>query len=203
VEAGRPDVGRQNKVKLHLEIDGNAGEAEFSQSGDGARLEWNGARYEAEINENEPGLYVVLIDGVVYRCEFHPLQGGGAEITVNGHRILTRVRDLKHLRGAGTTSSAESGRVELSSPMPGKLVRILVEAGKDVKAGEGVIIVEAMKMQTTVYAPVDGQVREMLVHAGQTVDTKDLLLTIESTVLTSSPSSFASLRHCVIDVFEA
>ena len=129
-------------MKLHLEIDGNASEAEFSQSGEGARLEWNGATYEAEINENEPGLYVVLIDGVVYRCEFHPLQGGGAEITVNGHRILTRVRDLKHLRGAGTTSSAESGRVELSSPMPGKLVRILVEAGKDVKAGEGVIVVE-------------------------------------------------------------
>ncbi len=166
-------------MKLHLEIDGNASDAEFSQSGEGARLEWNGVRYEAEINENEPGLYVVLIDGGVYRCEFHPLQGGGAEITVNGHRILTRVRDLKHLRGAGTTSSAESGRVELSSPMPGKLVRILVEAGKDVKAGEGVIVVEAMKMQNEIQSPRDGKVVEIRFEVGQTVNAGDVLAVIE------------------------
>jgi pyruvate carboxylase len=50
--------------------------------------------------------------------------------------------------------------------------------GEKVQAGDRLLVMEAMKMQTTVYAPVSGQIGELLVHAGDTVETKDLLLTI-------------------------
>jgi biotin carboxyl carrier protein len=179
MEARRTDVGRQIKVKLHLEIDNIASEASFTRAEDGATLEWNGSKFEAVLNETEPGRYLVLIDGRVFWCEVQPLKSGQAEITVNGRRILTRVRDLKHLRGGGPVSSAVGGRVEISTPMPGKVVRILRGAGEDVKAGDGVIIVEAMKMQNEIQSPRDGKVIEIRFDAGQTVNAGDILAIIE------------------------
>ena len=73
MEARRTDVGRQIKVKLHLEIDNIASEASFTRAEDGATLEWNGSKFEAVLNETEPGRYLVLIDGRVFWCEVQPL----------------------------------------------------------------------------------------------------------------------------------
>lgn len=166
-------------MKLHLEIDNIASDAEFTRAEDGAKLEWNGSKYKAILKETEPGRYLLLIDGRVFRCEVQPLKSGAAEITVNGRRILARVRDLKHLRDGGALSSAAGGRVEMSTPMPGKVVRILRAAGEDVKAGEGVIVVEAMKMQNELQSPRDGKVVEIRFEAGQTVNAGDILAIIE------------------------
>ena len=67
----------------------------------------------------------------------------------------------------------------MGAPVPGALTSLMVALGDRVKKGERLLVMEAMKMQTTVYAPVDGQVREILVEVGRTVDAKDLLMVIE------------------------
>ena len=63
--------------------------------------------------------------------------------------------------------------------MPGKVVRILVEQGAEVKQGEGVIVVEAMKMQNEMKAPKDGIIKEIRVAEGATVNAGDILVVIE------------------------
>jgi len=63
--------------------------------------------------------------------------------------------------------------------MPGKVVRILLEAGSEVKKGDGVLVVEAMKMQNEMKSPKDGIVRELRSTEGSTVNAGDVLVVIE------------------------
>jgi biotin carboxyl carrier protein len=63
--------------------------------------------------------------------------------------------------------------------MPGKLVRVLVEAGQDVEVGQGLVVVEAMKMENELRATRAGRVKELLVREGQAVETGALLVVVE------------------------
>jgi len=72
-----------------------------------------------------------------------------------------------------------SGRAELKAMMPGRVINVLVAAGDQVEAGQGVLIVEAMKMENELKSPKSGKVIEVKVTAGQTVEKGELLLVIE------------------------
>jgi biotin carboxyl carrier protein len=82
-------------------------------------------------------------------------------------------------RGALPRARAESGLAHVTAPMPGKLVRVLVEAGQDVEAGQGLVVVEAMKMENELRATRAGRVKELLVREGQAVETGALLVVVE------------------------
>jgi pyruvate carboxylase len=68
---------------------------------------------------------------------------------------------------------------EVGAPTPGVVTSIAVELNQTVQKGDRLLVLEAMKMQSTVYAPVAGKVTRKLAHPGQTVDAKELLLVIE------------------------
>ena len=68
---------------------------------------------------------------------------------------------------------------EVGAPIPGVVSSIAVEALQSVKKGDRLLVMEAMKMQTTLYAPADGRVARLCTHPGQRVEAKDLLLVIE------------------------
>jgi len=72
---------------------------------------------------------------------------------------------------------AQKGHV--AAPMPGKVSRVNITPGQSVKEGDALLSIEAMKMETTVYSPRAGVVGDVLVDAGDTVETKDLLATID------------------------
>jgi biotin carboxyl carrier protein len=80
-------------------------------------------------------------------------------------------------RGAG--AAARRGGQSVSSPMPGKVVRVLVKTKDLVKAGQGVAVVEAMKMENELKAPRDGQVLEVRAKEGQAVEAGETLVTLE------------------------
>jgi biotin carboxyl carrier protein len=165
-------------MKVELEIDGQIIEGEFTLIDGAAQLTFDGATREAQISEPEPGMFTVIINDRVYRCALEESSGGAVEVIVNGERIPVAARDKKHLRGqAGAT--AASGQVKLSSPMPGKVVRILLSAGAEVAARQGVLIVEAMKMQNEVLSPKAGRIVEIKVAEGQTVNAGEALAVIE------------------------
>jgi pyruvate carboxylase len=63
--------------------------------------------------------------------------------------------------------------------MPGKIVKLLVAEGAGIEANQGLLVMEAMKMQSTVYAPVSGKIAQVLTQVGQSVEAKDLLVVIE------------------------
>lgn len=166
-------------MKLELEIDGQLIEAEFTVNNGSVQLTVGGATHAAQVSEPEPGLFTVIISDRVYRCAFEQLSNGSTEIIVNGKRIPVAVRDRKHLRGHAGAGAGAGGRVTLSSPMPGKVVRVLLNAGDEVAAHQGVLVVEAMKMQNEVQSPKAGKVAEIKVVEGQTVNAGEVLAVIE------------------------
>jgi len=165
-------------MKIELEIDGQMIEGEFTLSGGAAQLSFGGATREAQVSEPEPGMFTVIINDRVYRCALEVSPGGAVEVIVNGERIPVAARDKKHLRGQ-TGAAAASGLVKISSPMPGKVVRVLLKAGDEVAARQGVLVVEAMKMQNEVQSPKAGKIAEIKVSVGQTVNAGEILAVIE------------------------
>ena len=88
-----------------------------------------------------------------------------------------RIIDRKH-RKIGTEASAE-GPQHLVAPMPGKVVKVLLQTGDEVTAGQGVVVVEAMKMQNEIKSPKTGRVIEIRVSAGATVNANQILAVVE------------------------
>jgi biotin carboxyl carrier protein len=165
-------------MKIELEIDGQMIEGEFTLSGGAAQLSFGGATREAQVSEPEPGMFTVIINDRVYRCALEESPAGAVEVIVNGERIPVAARDKKHLRGQ-MGAAAASGQIKILAPMPGKVVRVLLNAGDEVAARQGVLVVEAMKMQNEVQSPKDGKIAEIKVSEGQTVNAGDVLAVIE------------------------
>ncbi len=76
-------------------------------------------------------------------------------------------------------AGASADREEILPPMPGSVVKLECEAGQKVSAGDALIIVEAMKMETALYASIDGVVTEINVEAGQQVDSNKVMIVVE------------------------
>jgi len=166
-------------MKLELEIEGQIIEVEFTFADGSAQLTFGGQPQVAEVSEPEPGIFTIIINGRVYRCALEKAPSGAIEVIVNGKRIPVAARDKKHLRSSSGAGAGASGQVNISSPMPGKVVRVLLNAGDDVAAHQGVLVVEAMKMQNEVQSPKAGKVAEIKVAEGQTVNAGETLAVIE------------------------
>jgi len=125
----------------------------------------------------EPGVYSVLLEGASYEIRLmETSQGLSAEVP--GRRFAVEVRDPRD-SSRGARTSLGSGRQNVTAPMPGKVVRVLVNMGDPVDVGQGLVVVEAMKMQNEMKASRPGRVIEIRAHAGQTVGAGDTLLILE------------------------
>jgi biotin carboxyl carrier protein len=82
-------------------------------------------------------------------------------------------------RPSAKSATAVGGRQEITAPMPGRVVQVLVQPGQTVQDGESLVIIEAMKMETEVRAVAGGQVKDIQVQAGMAVESGELLLVIE------------------------
>jgi biotin carboxyl carrier protein len=89
------------------------------------------------------------------------------------------VQDPRSLRTRRAVGGAETGPQKLKAPMPGKIVRILVNENDEVKAGQGIVVMEAMKMQNEMKSPKDGRVQKILTAEGSIVNAGDTLAIIE------------------------
>jgi len=166
-------------LKLELIIDGEPAQAEFTSANGITQLRYNGQLHEASVSEPEPGMFLVIIDNRVYRCTLERLSTGAIEVIVNSRRVSITVSDRKHLRHQPGASAGGEGPAALSSPMPGKVVRILLNPGDQVAAHQGVLVVEAMKMQNEIQSPRAGKILEINASEGQTVNAGQKLALIE------------------------
>jgi biotin carboxyl carrier protein len=131
----------------------------------------------ASVGRVEPGVYSVLLDGASYEiCVIETSQGLRAEVA--GRRFNVEVRDPRDA-SRDSRGSIRSGRQSVAAPMPGKVVRVLVEVGDSVDAGRGLVVVEAMKMQNEMKASRPGRVIEIRARAGDTVGAGDTLVVLE------------------------
>ena len=100
-------------------------------------------------------------------------------VSVQGHRFEIEVRDPR--RWSPNAASRRGGDIEtVRAPMPGKVVRVLVAPGDTVEAGQGVMVVEAMKMQNEMKASRSGRVLSVAAKEGATVTAGEVLATIGS-----------------------
>jgi biotin carboxyl carrier protein len=99
------------------------------------------------------------------------------QVNLRGRVYDVNIIDRKQRRTA--TEYTAEGRQNLTSPMPGKVVRVLLAPGNEVDAGQGVLIVEAMKMQNEIKSPKQGHVVEVRVSEGETVSANQVLAVVE------------------------
>jgi biotin carboxyl carrier protein len=137
----------------------------------------NGVRVEpaptADIIEVEPGVFSVIVDG-----ESYEVAKTGSEFEIGGLRFNVEVEDPRKWTST-TTFRRREGRQAIKAPMPGKVVRLLVKEGDKVAAGQGLIVVEAMKMQNEMKSPRSGRVASVAVREHEAVIGGSILLMIE------------------------
>jgi biotin carboxyl carrier protein len=165
-------------VKYFVTIDGRTVEVDLT----GATPLVDGTPVRAEmLSVASSGLRHLLVDG-----ESIPLvaragdRRGRWQLTVASESLAVevvdeRTRAIREMTGGDAEPEAKS----VNAPMPGMVVKVEVAVGDHVKAGQGVVIVEAMKMENELKAPADGVVSHIAVEAGQTVEKGALLLTLE------------------------
>jgi 3-methylcrotonyl-CoA carboxylase alpha subunit len=138
----------------------------------GLEVRVGSASFRLGIAEVAPGTFVVR-EGT--RVEtFHCVREGSA-IHLFWQGVAYRLTEEAE-GGRAVTRPAAGG---LETPMPGKVISVLVAPGQVVRRGEGVLVVEAMKMENTLRAPRDGTVRALAVAVGDTVTPGVMLLEIE------------------------
>ena len=136
------------------------------------RYRLDGREGDLSVLEVEPGVYSVLKDGRSYR-----VHSGESVLWIDGHRFEVEAVDPRVLRkGKGT--AVAGGQQTLKAAMPGKVVRVLVAVGDEVAAGQGIVVVEAMKMQNEVKAAAGGKVLSVAVREGAAVAGGDTIAVI-------------------------
>jgi biotin carboxyl carrier protein len=168
-------------MKLHAEIDGEIRDVEIRRDGEKVFASVDGREYELDVSEPELGVFLLKYNGQVFQASTSPEAGSSDEIdiTVKGNEFAVRIVDPKRLRSSGGDHAHGEGLAEIKTAMPGKIVRILATAGTEVKKGDGVIVVEAMKMQNEMKSPKDGVVKELKVSETDTVNAGQVLAIIE------------------------
>jgi biotin carboxyl carrier protein len=169
-------------LKLEVWIDGRTSRLEVS--GNGFRYARDGGEaieHEFSATPLTPGSWSVLIGGRSYTVIASPTLTGGAgasEVIVNGRAFAVEVFDPREMR-ARRSAGAGEGRQNIAAMMPGKVVRVLVTQGDAVEAGQGLIVVEAMKMQNEMKTPKAGRVIEVKTKPDATVAAGEVLMVIE------------------------
>jgi len=162
-------------MKRLVEVNGRRGILDFSPSGE-FTLAWDDGSETAgsvDAREVSPGVWSFLWNGESYEAVIEP-----NAVIVDGERLVASAHDPRDWSPAGGDAGAH-GPQQIVAPMPGKIVRVLVSVGDEVQAGQGIAVVEAMKMQNEMQSPRAGRVSEMRAAAGETVAAGDVLATIE------------------------
>jgi len=137
--------------------------------------------YELEASEPEPNVFLLKHAGRIHEFYVaHSISPGAPQI-VSSRRSDVEVTliDPKRLRGSAGAGGASDALAEIKTMMPGKVVRLVANAGETVEKGDAVLVVEAMKMQNDLKAPKAGVVKEIKVSEGATVSAGDVLAVIE------------------------
>ena len=123
----------------------------------------------------EPGVYSVLLDGASFEFRIPRSASEGMVAAAQNRSFAVEVRDPRDA-ARGSRSALGSGRQNVTAPMPGKVVRVLVKEDEHVESSQGLVVVEAMKMQNELKASRPGRVIEVRAREGDTSRRRDLVV---------------------------
>jgi biotin carboxyl carrier protein len=121
----------------------------------------------------EPGVYSILADGRAYQARVD-----GQAVEIDGWKFRVELVDPRRWSRERNDRHAE-GRQNIAAAMPGKVIRVLVALGDLVEAGQGLVVVEAMKMQNEMKSVRAGRIVLLTAVAGATVNAGEILIAIE------------------------
>lgn len=166
-----------------VEVNGTIQRLQLERTATGYTVTMDGRTLAADVCEPMPGVVSVLIGedgngGRAYRAV--PLIAAEERfIAMRGDPHRVSVADPRSLRGQHKRAGGANGKLQMKAVMPGRVARVLVEAGLEVAAHEAVLVVEAMKMQNELKVTRAGRVTEVRVSAGDTVAAGQVMLVIE------------------------
>ncbi|MEP6568596.1 MAG: biotin/lipoyl-containing protein [Acidobacteriota bacterium] len=170
-------------MKIKAQLSGIDHGVTLDLSSGAVAAEIDGRHYDIELRALSSGEFLLINGSSVYKCRIEQKPGSSTAesftVVLRGQDYEVTVVDPKRLRSGQSSTAHHAGAAEIISPMPGKIVRILVEAGANVAAGAGIIVVEAMKMQNEMKAPKAGIVVSINAAEGATVRAGDVLAVIE------------------------
>ncbi|HWO00266.1 MAG TPA: acetyl-CoA carboxylase biotin carboxyl carrier protein subunit [Blastocatellia bacterium] len=132
--------------------------------------------YDLEVSTPQPGVYLMFQGDEVHEAHVWSADANSLRVTLRGRLFTASIIDRKQRR---TSEHRPEGQQQLTAPMPGKVVRILLKPGDEVAAGQGIIVVEAMKMQNEIKSPKAGRILEVRVAEGETVNNNQVLAVVE------------------------
>ena len=159
-----------------------------------ATYTYHGVSYTVDLERGADGSYRALVGGREYTFRALPQRNGSLILDFGGKRIVTNVKaagnerhvavggdahslSLPEKRGRARIGSAGSG--DLTAQMPGQVRELIASEGETVARGQPILILEAMKMEIRVNAPVDGTLKRLLVKPGDVVERGQRLAEIE------------------------
>lgn len=151
---------------------------ELVRTGEQWSCKLDGREFPLDVVSPQDGMLSLLLDGRSYEVK-QENAGTEANIVVGHERFSAAVRDPRSFRSRRRAEASEQGVRKITAPMPGKVVRILAEAGAQVEAGQSVIVIEAMKMQNELKAPKTGVVKKINVAEGAAVEAGQSLAEVE------------------------
>ena len=162
-------------MKCEIELDGKLRSVELIHTGKSARWIIDGRVLDVDAVEVSSGIYSILIGGKSFEARVESKSDSDLSVTVAGHEFNVAIRDSRKWHRDREAGAEAQGRQQVTAPMPGKIVLVLVKTGDAVDAGQGIVVVEAMKMQNEIRSPKSGTVERLLVVAGQTVNAGEVV----------------------------
>ncbi len=157
------------------------GERTFDVAFKDGRLLLGGEPVEYVFEHVAEGSYVLLVEGRSFSVVIEPQPEGGLRVTVAGQLLEVQLKDERALllERFGLNEANAAAQRDVRAPMPGLVLRMMVEPGRRVKAGQGLLVLEAMKMENELRAQADGIVKTVHVAPGDAVGKNALLLEFE------------------------
>ena len=162
-------------MKSEIELDGKLRSVEMIHTGERARWTIDGRALDADAVEVSSGIYSIVIGGKSFEARVESKSDSDLHVTIAGHEFNVAIRNPRKWNRNREAGAEAEGRQQVTAPMPGKIVLVLVKTGDAVDAGQGIVVVEAMKMQNEIRSPKSGTVERLLVVAGQTVNAGDVV----------------------------
>lgn len=166
-------------MKLQITISGISRTVEISRNGARWQISLDGMPLEADAVEVAPNTFSVLLNGESHEVRIAPQSDGTVRLHTGLAEFTAEIADPRAWRGRRHGALEAEGRQQVTAPMPGKIIRLLVKEGETVETGQGIIVVEAMKMQNEIRSPKSGKVERLLAKEGQAVNAGEVLAWID------------------------
>ena len=165
-------------MKIQVTIHGRVRIVDASTSNGKIKFAIDGSETEADVVSPAPMLYSILLEGRSFEAHIKESSDRGVTVTIDGREFQVEISDPRRWRRRRGAALEVGGRQHVIASMPGKVVRVLVAAGQAVEAGQGLVVIEAMKMQNEMRSSRSGKVERLLVAEGQTVNGGEILVIV-------------------------